>query len=68
MVNEGNFHKENDLCWMCRKKMRRWAGQSWYWKTADHVKHMGYGGNDYFCTMRCAAEFGVRKASAMVDE
>lgn len=54
-------------CCMCGEPLKRFYGKSRYWKYAPHVELWGFCGNQFFCTMRCAAWWAVLKADAGDD-
>lgn len=52
------------VCVMCDAPMRR-VWKSSFWKHLPPFR--GWKGNDWFCSMRCAADWGVLKCSAGTD-
>ena len=49
----------------CGKRLYRYYGKSRYWKTVGPV--YGYRGNNWFCSLQCAAWFGIIRCDSMSD-
>lgn len=54
------------ICVTCGGLMRPCA-KSAFWNYSDAVQPYGWKGNSIFCTQRCAAKWGIIKASTGLD-
>jgi hypothetical protein len=64
-----SFNEKNRCCVpTCAKPLRRYKGRSEFWNYSAETPVFGWRGNMLFCSKSCAAYFGIRKCSTMIDD